>query len=487
MNLNARYAEHFGTLTDERLGQLKRHGIERRRLGFGSSHTVVYYPPTTSAEMMDKSPDEIVEDFGGGPVDVYLHVPFCEFPCTFCHYATKTVVSGQVAQPDLRFIDLIVTEAVFWQRKCTSLANPLRMGSLYAGGGTGFILDPGSLARLVKGVMDIIPPVPRGFQFCIESSASALCRADSADKLRLLKKAGLNRVSIGVQTVSDDLLLWAGRGISKGSQMNSGNRAQEVASLAVKAALAVVPEVNVDLMQDISDSYSLDTMERDLEWFVGSGATSLTFYIERLHPGSSAFSKESSHLAPTCERTRKSAGLRLAAMDFLSSSGFTPGPGGRFTKTKAKDIYKESRGTQKATLIGFGRSAYSRLGDHFFRAAVNSKEWEDRVTRRGTGAHQYHFVTAAEGIEGKLIAGIREGMKVTQFESLVGTHPSSPYRHRVSELIRGLQDCGVLKVTDGVLHLSPLGSAFEEEVCWLLYSEENRTRTEKFYGVQVPR
>src|ERR1022692_2193741 len=124
MSLKGYYAQAFDALTPKQLSALEQYGFQRRRLGFGSSHTVVVYPPFTSVELFSKSTEEIAEDFGGGAVDVYLHVPLCEYPCTFCHYATKQVPGEKVPASDVRFIDFILEEARFWQDKLSALGNP---------------------------------------------------------------------------------------------------------------------------------------------------------------------------------------------------------------------------------------------------------------------------------------------------------------------------------------------------------------------------
>src|ERR1017187_1324192 len=461
-------------MTPEFLLTLKQHGFERRRRGFGSSHTVVVYPPFANSEPFNKSHEEIVEDFEGEEVDVYVHVPLCEYPCVFCHYPKKTIATDSIPKSDLYFIELILQEAEYWKKL---FKGSLKMRTLYIGGGTAFILDCASIRRLVEGITRIIPPVPKDFHFCIESSVGTLIRKDANEKLRLLKEFGLNRISVGVQTFSENILRSLGRFHKPAA---SAKCIHDALNEVMYSARDVVPEINIDLMQDM-EGYNDVILGEDLQWLIGSQATSVTLYIERLHPGSSGYYHNSRFLDSSPDFTRKSVSLRVAAIRFLQEHGFTMMPAGRFSKSRFIDVFKESRGTQKATLLGLGNGANSRLGVHFFRSAKDLKEWATRIKKQGMGAAEYHCVSKSEIIEGELISNMRNSIALESLEDLLSKHQQKKYQAQIRKCISDLDACNLIERNGHNMRLTILGRAFEEEICWRLYSEDNRRISEMVY------
>ena len=164
------------------------------------------------------------------PVALYVHFPFCLSVCPYCDFV---VYGGRAARgPDnqvARFVDALVTEIELRGR-----AAPL--GSVYLGGGTPSLLTARDVARILRTVDDAFGIADRA-EITIEVNPGPADRGDLAG----FATAGVNRVSIGVQSTDAGELQRLGRRHS----------AADVATTVTQARAAGIPSISVDLLYDV--------------------------------------------------------------------------------------------------------------------------------------------------------------------------------------------------------------------------------------------
>jgi putative oxygen-independent coproporphyrinogen III oxidase len=163
---------------------------------------------------------------------LYLHVPFCVERCPFCSFNTAPMESGTMA----RYLgalhrELALLAALPW-------ASEITLATVFLGGGTPSLLSPEELADLLDAL---------GSRFRIAPDAEVTVEANpeglSGDKLAAYREAGVNRLSLGVQSLDDALLVRLGR-------LHSAAEALA----AFKAARgAGFTNVSVDLMYGLPD------------------------------------------------------------------------------------------------------------------------------------------------------------------------------------------------------------------------------------------
>jgi oxygen-independent coproporphyrinogen III oxidase len=143
---------------------------------------------------------------------IYLHVPFCRQACHYCdfHFSTNTDSSG-------RMVDALVREAEL--RAQTEAAwRTLPFRTLYLGGGTPSLLSPEEIGRLVSGVCSALGVEARGMkEVTLEANPEDL----GPQKLDAWRRAGITRLSIGIQSFNDETLAWMNRAHS-GLQAKEG-------------------------------------------------------------------------------------------------------------------------------------------------------------------------------------------------------------------------------------------------------------------------
>jgi len=124
------------------------------------------------------------------PFGVYVHIPFCSKRCDYCAFATWTD-RGHLQQA---YLDALTADIV-------AAALP-PVTSVFVGGGTPTLVDPAGLARVLRAI-----PTVAGAEVTVE------CNPDdvSAEMYRVYRDAGVNRVSIGVQSMVPSVLASLGR------------------------------------------------------------------------------------------------------------------------------------------------------------------------------------------------------------------------------------------------------------------------------------
>jgi oxygen-independent coproporphyrinogen-3 oxidase len=139
---------------------------------------------------------------------VYIQVPFCQTKCTYCNFHTG-VVSAARFQPyveavarEIRGHRMLYEEAGLVRPE--ALANAV-VDTLYIGGGTPSLLDPSELQRLVEAVGETFTTELR--EVTLEADPETIEEA----KARAWARAGINRISFGLQSFSDRELTAVGR------------------------------------------------------------------------------------------------------------------------------------------------------------------------------------------------------------------------------------------------------------------------------------
>lgn len=159
---------------------------------------------------------------------VYVHAPFCVRRCLYCDFAVQVRGTGDVEgwltalAGELRAVQ---AEALF------SLAD--RLDTLYVGGGTPSLLGPAAMAGLAR-----VVGRDRLGEPGLEWTAEANPESFTDEVATAWREAGVNRLSLGVQTFHEPALRWMGR-----------LHGPEGASRAVRAARAAgIPNLSVDLI-----------------------------------------------------------------------------------------------------------------------------------------------------------------------------------------------------------------------------------------------
>ena len=133
----------------------------------------------------------------GVPAGVYLHFPFCAAKCGYCDFASIAGRDDRIAP----YLDALEREILDFQPGAPSVAD-----TLYFGGGTPSRMTAAQVGRLVRAVRERFD-LESGAEISLEANPESL----SATKLEGYREAGVDRVSVGIQSLDDRVLAAAGR------------------------------------------------------------------------------------------------------------------------------------------------------------------------------------------------------------------------------------------------------------------------------------
>jgi len=125
-------------------------------------------------------------------IGLYVHIPFCHTKCTYCDFNTYTGIENLIEE----FTTSICNEIEFW-----SLDNSYIVDSIFIGGGTPSYIDISELERIIQKIKS---------SFSISKSSEVTLEINPEDvtdkKAKSWEKIGINRCSIGIQSLNDDEL-----------------------------------------------------------------------------------------------------------------------------------------------------------------------------------------------------------------------------------------------------------------------------------------
>jgi oxygen-independent coproporphyrinogen-3 oxidase len=201
------------------------------------------------------------------PLALYVHIPWCVRKCPYCDFNSheRSGALPEAEYVEKLFLDLEGLLPSVWGRRLTSI---------FIGGGTPSLFSPASIDALLSGVRARLTLEP-GAEVTLEANPGTV----EAGRFRGFRDAGVNRISIGVQSFDDRMLGKLGR-------IHSAGEARK----AIDAALASFERVNVDLMyglpgQDVSAAVA------DIENAIAAGAPHISAYQLTIEPNTVFFNK----------------------------------------------------------------------------------------------------------------------------------------------------------------------------------------------------
>jgi oxygen-independent coproporphyrinogen-3 oxidase len=183
------------------------------------------------------------------PVALYVHIPFCVSLCPYCDFV---VFAGAVARgPNARIDAFIAALLVEMDLRADALDTAFPDGrpaleTVYLGGGTPSMLPAEALATIVERVRERFG-IADGAEVTVEANPGPDERGDMA----AMRAAGVTRLSIGAQAMSDTELRRLGR----------RHKVADVAATVAAAREAGIPSVSLDLLYDVPDATLADWME----------------------------------------------------------------------------------------------------------------------------------------------------------------------------------------------------------------------------------
>ena len=281
---------------------------------------------------------------------LYVHVPFCTSKCDYCDFYSVPLYGKSV---DSSYVHALLREESYWRNRYSVSS----WKTLYIGGGTPALMSADLTVRLVEGLLEKNQRMPE--EITIEVNPEVL----TEEKILAYKKCGINRLSMGIQSMNEKALKFVNRHCSAES---------------IKNALSLIDRhwegrLNLDLIAGLpgqSDAEFEDSVRKT----AASGADHISLYTLTLEENTPLYKKTENGTAFDYDRADSQW---FAGRDILESSGFAQYEVSNFSRKNCEGIHNMGY-WQQQDYAGLGCSACGTFYD--FPAAesgVTGMRWSN--------------------------------------------------------------------------------------------------------------
>ena len=331
---------------------------------------------------------------------LYIHWPFCISKCPYCDFNSH--VRERI--PEARFIAALRRELAFEANRLGRRS----VGSIFFGGGTPSLMQPESVVALIGDAGRLFNLDP-DIEITLEANPTSI----EAGRFRGYAAAGVNRVSIGVQSFDDAALKFLGREHSAAQ-----------AKAAIELAREIFPRISFDLIYARPEQ-TLAQWQAELDLALALAADHLSLYELTIEQGTKfatlygrgAFRLPDEDLAAALIDATAAAAARHGLAQYEISNYARPG--GESRHNLAYWRYQD--------YAGIGPGAHGRLtlaGGLFATSRHRAPEiWADLVEANGSGATLEAAIGKLDRAREALLMGLRlsEGIDFAMYEARTGT------------------------------------------------------------------
>lgn len=327
---------------------------------------------------------------------IYIHIPYCRTKCLYCDFYSGGIRIAQWTA----YIDCLINEMTSRREELKETPE-----TLYIGGGTPSLIPLRELTRLMSELKDILN-VSEWEEFTLEVNPEDV----NEDNVKKWRNSGVNRISIGIQSLINKELKVIGR-----------RHTSQDAERAIKLLKSEFDNFSVDIINGLpyqtTDSY-LYTLNKIIDF----DPSHISTYTLMLEPGTALtrLSEEQRILLPREEETLK---MMKDTTELLAMAGYSRYEISNFSKPGFESIHNNNYWRGKP-YIGLGPSAHSYDGEKTRRANPNDiKGYLKRfMTIPGNPFYSEEHLTEDESREEMIMLRLRtkRGLDPEEFEKRFG-------------------------------------------------------------------
>ena len=337
-------------------------------------------------------------------IGVYIHIPFCKRKCLYCDFVS--FANKQELQKD--YIQALKKEIQNWKN------DAYKIKTIYIGGGTPSYID----SNYISEIINLVGNAP---SITIELNPGTVTK----EKLLVYKNAGINRLSIGLQSTNDNLLKQIGR-------IHNYNQFLETYNLARELGFN---NINVDLMTGLPNQ-SIKDIKQSLEDICRLNPEHISVYsliVEESTPIQKLI--DNGELELPDEETERQ--MYWYVKDYLELNGYKHYDISNFAKPGFESEHNLDCWNQKE-YIGFGAGAYSYLNKKRFGNISNLEKYIQNCN-----SNNFEKNVILEEAQDKnqqmneyMILGLRkiDGISIQKFEEKFNENPILLFRKELQKL-----------------------------------------------------
>ncbi|HII4498150.1 TPA: radical SAM family heme chaperone HemW [Clostridium perfringens] len=361
-------------------------------------------------------------------ISLYIHIPFCAQKCLYCDFPS-------FARKDhLRkaYIEALNKEIISLREK----HNNLEINTIFIGGGTPSVLEAHELECLLKEVAKL--NMAKDVEYSMECNPGNL----TEEKLEVMKKYGVNRISMGLQAKQDNLLKGLGR-------IHNYKTFKENFLLAKKVGFN---NINVDLMFGLPNQ-RLNEWEETLREIISLDPAHISAYSLIIEEGTAFYNLyENDKLKlPTEEEERKMYHL---AKKILEENGFNQYEISNYAKER-KECRHNLAYWNMDNWIGVGSAAASYINGKRIKNISSVEEYINSINEKGEAVEEIINNSKNDNMEEFMFMGLRKinGIDENEFKKRFSMNINDVY----GEILNKYIGEGLLIRESGRIFLSEKG------------------------------
>ena len=288
------------------------------------------------------------------PLSLYIHIPWCVKKCPYCDFNSH---ESRAEIPEQRYVQALIADL----EQSVPRVYGRKIRSVFFGGGTPSLFSAESINEILNAV-NMLTPLEFDAEVTLEANPGTVDTANFAG----YKQAGVNRVSLGIQSFNSGYLQSLGR-------IHDAKQAIQAAELA----LATFDRVNFDVMYGLPNQSLSDALQ-DAQQAITLNPDHLSFYHLTLEPNTAFY-----RTPPSLPSDDNSAEMQEKIEQLLAEHGYQHYETSAFCKPKSQARHNINYWSF-GDYLGIGAGAHSKLSYH------------DKITREARHKHPKAYMENAE-------------------------------------------------------------------------------------------
>ena len=377
---------------------------------------------------------------------LYLHVPFCRSKCGYCAF------HSQVPDDDAMqvYFDALMREIALWGDRLGNVP----VETVFLGGGTPSML-PSRVIDIILNRLSRTFAISKGAEITLEANPESAVRDSFLSDIR---QSGINRLSLGVQSLNRDLLYTLGR-------PHTAKQAQQAVELARQCGFA---NLNLDFIWGLPGQ-RLSQWLKELKEIVLMGADHLSCYslmIEENTPFETACDDETFILPEEDEQSK----MFMYGSEFLEIQGYTHYEISNFARMGYQCRHNIGY-WEGEDYLGLGPSAVSTIGSKRWENIKDLKRYAQQTVDGSIGSNA-EVLTQFERMQELVMLRLRtkRGLRLAVYKELTGRAFMEDFR----PMITALHKHQLVKIRNGYLSLTLRGMLVSNTIIENLFEAMER-------------
>ena len=370
---------------------------------------------------------------------LYLHIPFCSAICNYCNF-NRGLFDAAVKE---RYVMALLQEI-------RTAADGSPADSIFFGGGTPSLLESSEVASLVAACRESFA-CAADTEITLEANPETV----SPETLEGFRAAGVNRLSVGVQSFRDDEL-------QRLSRLHSASRAEQAFRMARAAGF---DNISLDLMMWLPQQTIAQWLE-SIDALIALGPEHASMYLLELYPNAplrDAMARGQWSLAPEDD----AADMYLSGLERMDQAGYA-----QYEISNVARPGREARHNLKywrdESWLGFGCGAHSTRDGVRWKNLSGTEDYIAAVSGGRPASVERRVLSAAERVEDALFTGLRlnEGLDLQAVQRRYGLDFLGQFGAELQPFV----DQGLLIYDHGCVRLTRAGMLLAHEIMTVFIS-----------------